>query len=439
MAQIPIRGRHTAEIAASVEAAVHAGNFKPSQALPTVRQLAGTLRVSPTTVAAAYQLLQRRGIVAASGRNGTRIASRPPTPAVRSRPRVPDGIVDLATGNPDPELLPPLEHAARALDWMPRLYDEPAVIPALATFVSGEVAADGVPSAAVTLVGGGLDGIERVLREHVRPGDRVAVEDPAFSGVLDLIAANGLIAVPVDIDDEGMLPEALKKALASRARAVIVTPRAQNPTGAAIGEARARDLRRVLGGFPDVLLVEDDHAGPIAGVPLKTLCEAGRPRWAVVRSVSKYLGPDLRVAFVAGDEMTVARVAGRLSVGTRWVSHILQQLVLALWSDPSSGRRLARAAEVYRQRRAAVLAALAARGIAARGASGLNVWIPVREEAHTVQALLERGWAVMPGERFRIASGPAIRVTTAALNAPDSERFSADLAGILAARTGSAA
>jgi DNA-binding transcriptional MocR family regulator len=155
-----------------------------------------------------------------------------------------------------------------------------------------------------------------------------------------------------------------------------------------------------------------------------------------VRSVSKFLGPDLRAAFVAGDPMTIARVEGRQALGTRWVSHILQQLVLALWSDPSSGRRLARAAEIYRQRREALVAALTRRGIDARGASGLNVWVPLREEAATVQALLDRGWAVTPGERFRLHAPAGIRVTTAALMPQDAERFAGDLLTVLAPSRG---
>lgn len=439
MVHIPIRGTHALEIAASVESAVHTGRLKPAESLPTVRDLASKLHVSPTTVAAAYKLLQGRGIVSGLGRNGTRVASRPPTPAVSSRPRVPDGVVDLATGNPDAELLPPIDHALQSIDHTPRMYDGPALLPALSTFVAGELEADGVPASSLTITGGGLDGIERVLREYLRAGDRVAVEDPAFAGVLDLLAANGFTPVPVAQDEEGVLPDALDAALRSRVRAVIITPRAQNPTGAALTPARSRDVRRVLTTFPDVLLIEDDHAGPIAGVQLATLCEASLPRWAFVRSVAKYLGPDLRAAFVAGDQLTVARLAGRLSVGTRWVSHILQQLVLALWSDPSSGRRLARGADTYRQRREAMLSSLAARGIPARGSSGLNVWIPVAEEAHTVQALLEKGWAVMPGERFRLKSSPAIRVTTAAVTPRDADRFTADLAAVVTVRSRSLA
>jgi DNA-binding transcriptional MocR family regulator len=150
--------------------------------------------------------------------------------------------------------------------------------------------------------------------------------------------------------------------------------------------------------------------------------------WAVVRSTSKFLGPDLRVAVMTGDALTIARVQRRQAIGARWVSHLLQRVALALWSDPSSGRLLARASDTYAERRGALIDALAANGITAHGRSGLNVWIPVREETTTVQALADRGWAVAAGERFRLHSPPAIRVTTAALTPPDARRFAADLA-----------
>jgi DNA-binding transcriptional MocR family regulator len=431
MQQNYISGDSAVNIATSVESAVHGGRLKPGDLLPTVRELATALRVSPTTVAAAYKLLQSRGMVSGFGRKGTRVTSRPPTPAVMSRPRVPVGAVDLATGNPDVELLPSLAQAFRAIDPTPRLYDGPSLLPALATFIAGEFEADGIAPHALTITGGGLDAIERVLREHLRAGDRIAVEDPSFPGVLDLISGNGFVPVAVAIDDEGPLPDAFESACSGRVRAAIITPRAQNPTGAALTPRRAAELRRILKRVPDVLVIEDDHAGPVAGAPAVTLCDASRVQWAVVRSVSKFLGPDLRTAFVAGDAMTVARIEGRQSLGTRWVSHVLQQLVLSLWSDPSSARRLARAAEIYRQRRESLLAALNARGIDARGSSGLNVWIPVREEAATVQALLDRGWAVTPGERFRLHTPAGIRVTTAALPPHDAERFASDLAAVL--------
>ena len=179
---------------------------------------------------------------------------------------------------------------------------------------------------------------------------------------------------------------------------------------------------------PDVVLIEDDHAGAVAGADYVTLVDRTHATWAVVRSVSKSLGPDLRVALLASDPRSHARVEGRQTLGIRWVSHILQRLVAALWRD----RTPARAGRVYTERRTALLRALADRGIRAHGASGLNVWIPVSEESATVQALLHAGWAVKAGERYRIASAPAIRVTIATLEPRDAARFAEDLARVIA-------
>jgi DNA-binding transcriptional MocR family regulator len=304
----------------------------------------------------------------------------------------------------------------------------------LVAFATAEFEADGVPSSAVTVTSGALDAVERVLREHTRPGDRVVVEDPTLPGFLDLIASLGLSAQPCTIDDEGLVPDAFDRALSPQTKALIVTPRAQNPTGAAMSPRRAADLAHMLRGKPHVTLVEVDPVGPVSGVPAVTLAVSPPERWVSIRSTSKFLGPDLRVAVVAGDALTIARIERRQSLGVGWVSHLLQRLTLALWSDPSTGRRLARAADLYAQRRQALVDALAAHAVNAHGRSGFNVWIPVREETATVQALAERGWSVAAGERFRVRSGPAIRVTTSALLPDEARRFAADFSAALGLR-----
>ena len=421
-----ISGSSTVNIAGSVEQAVAAGKLAPGTRLPSVRDVATQLGVSPTTVATAYRLLQDRGVVVADGRRGTRVRPAPPI-AVPADAPLPKGVRDLAGGNPDPRLLPNLAAAGKRVMLQQRVYGEELNDPALLALAREAFAADAVPGQHVSVVSGALDGIERVLREHLRAGDRVAVEDPCFTGVADLLNALALVPVPVAVDDEGFVADELRRAIRS-CNAVIVTPRAQNPTGAAHSARRARELRSVLATRPELLLVEDDHAGVVAGAEYRTLVDSSRERWAVVRSVSKSLGPDLRVALLAADARTHARVEGRQTLGIRWVSHILQRLVVALWRD----RAPLRAQKAYAERRAALLGELRAHGIPAHGASGLNVWIPVSEESAIVQAMLQRGWAVNAGERYRIDSPSAIRVTIAELEPADAVKFANDLADVMA-------
>ncbi|HEV7919303.1 MAG TPA: aminotransferase class I/II-fold pyridoxal phosphate-dependent enzyme [Thermoanaerobaculia bacterium] len=423
--QTYVHGDSAVKIARSIEDAIAIGKVGAGENLPPVRAVAAELRVSPATVAAAYRLLQERGLLVADGRRGTRVRHAAPiaTPLAIA---LPDDVRDLSDGNPDLDLLPDLEGAMAAAGIGHRLYGETLNDPTLLELTRKQFAADGVPAGHVAVTSGALDGIERVLREHLRPGDRIIVEDPCFTGVLDLVNALSLIAVPVPVDGEGLIGAELRKAVKS-ADAIIVTPRAQNPTGAAITQPRARELRRILAARPQLLLIEDDHAGPVAGVPYITLVTAQQQRWAVVRSVSKSLGPDLRVALTAGDAHTIARLEGRQQLGVRWVSHLLQRLVAALWMDDHVQHQLERAAAVYADRRVALLRHLMIRGIEAHGVSGLNVWVPVLEETAVVQTLLAKGWAVQGGERYRIRSGPAIRITISTLRDQEAEELADDL------------
>ena len=426
--QTYLTGTTAVKIAASAEAAVAAGKIVAGDRLPPVRDLAQLLGVSPATIAAAYRILQERGIAFAEGRRGTII--RPASPASPPVPiTLPPNVRDLASGNPAADLVPSLAPFLRKLDGTPRLYRDDLNDPELVALARKQFHADGVPSGSVAVVSGALDGIERVLREQLRPGDRVLVEDPCFTGVADLLHALALIPVPVAVDDEGLIPAAVQHA--PSAEAIIATPRAQNPTGAAFTERRGRQLRTILKHRPELLIIEDDHAGPVAGAPYVTLVDSARERWAVVRSVSKSLGPDLRVAIMAGDARTIARVEGRQTLGIRWVSHILQRLVVALWRDKQVHKQLARAERTYTQRRTALIDALRTHNIDSHGSSGLNVWIPLPEESAVIQSLFQRGWAVAAGERYRIKTPPAIRVTTASLDAQDAHKFANDLAEVL--------
>src|ERR1700758_1019318 len=362
--QYSIAGTGAESIAADVEEAISAGSLAPGDALPPIRDLAARLGVNANTAAAAYRLLRDRGAVETAGRRGTRVRHRPATtPRSLLGLDVPAGVRDLSTGNPDPALLPIAATSQATVVVGPVLYGEPAMSPELVDYARAALSADGVPPDHLAVTSGALDGIERALTAHLRPGDRVGVEDPGWANMLDLLAALGLSAEPVRVDEDGPLVDDMARALDRGVRAVVITNRAQNPTGAALSADRADTLGGLLASRADgLLLVEDDHCAGIAGAPLHTLA-GSTSHWAFVRSASKAYGPDLRVAVLAGDHRTVERVHGRLRLGPGWVSHLLQDLAVGLWTDAAASHLVRTAEEQYTSSRNRLRTALAERQI----------------------------------------------------------------------------
>lgn len=419
-----VSGSRASDIAASIEAAITHGRLTPGSRLPPVRDIADQLGVNANTAASAYRLLRDRGTVETRGRHGTQVRDRPATsPASRSL-ALPLGTIDLSTGNPDPALLP---HLSPRPVTRPHLYGEPVLDPALRRHAERLFARDGVDAEHLACTFGALDGIDRLLEAHLRPGDAVAVEDPGWRHFRDLLAADRLIPLPVPVDDAGPDPTALARALAAGAKAFVITTRAQNPYGAVVEEQRAMQLRAVLRDYPDVLTIDDDHGADITAEAPHPLAEATR-YWAYVRSASKAYGEDLRIALVAADAITHDRVAGRFRLTSRHVSRIIQSTWADALADHTTQRLMRSATERYAERRNALIEALAARGVEAHGRSGFNVWVSVPDESAALSALLAAGFAAAPGAWFRIRSEPGLRITTAALEPGQSERIAAAIA-----------
>lgn len=427
-------GSTAASIADSIEGAIDRGDLAPQEHLPPIRQLAADLGVNAGTVAAAYRLLQQRGLTLSDRRRGTRVRRRTrsaqadatatgrntSTTVTRRRPAsFPPGVADLASGNPDPTLVPDLLAVARRLDYRPGAYGAIPIDERLAEVARRQLTRDGIPDGGLTCAFGALDAIERVLRTSLRPGDRIAVEDPGWPALLHGVRSWGFVPVPVQLDDDGPVADSLWGALAGGAKAIVITARAQNPSGATVTADRARQISDIVRRYPGVIVVEDDHGYALAlsDPPLASVIAHDEPdgQWAFVRSAGKAHGPDLRLAVLAGDPVTVSRVSADIESGAGWVSYLLQQLLAEMWSDRAINRAIAVNAATYASRRQTLLDELATRSIEAHGRTGLNVWIPVTDETSAVGTLLAGGWGVAGGAAFRLVSEPAIRVTTATL------------------------
>jgi DNA-binding transcriptional MocR family regulator len=425
-----ITDRTARGIAAGVGRMISDGTLPVGQRLPTVRELATALGVSPTTVSEAWQSLAAVGAIDARGRQGTfvRLPTGPASP--RRYRRITEGpghfALDLSTGTPDPALLPDLGPllARVSRQSLTSSYLDSPVLPELDERLRATWPF--VPEA-LTVVDGAMDALDRVASTVVRLGDRVVVEHPAFPPLLDLLDLLGAEVVGVPLDDEGMRVDALERALASGASAVFLQPRAHNPTGVTTTRRRAKQLAAVLA-TSSAVVVEDDHSGDIASGALVSIGSHLPHRTVHLRSYSKSHGPDLRLAAVGGAGDVVNAVANRRLLGPGWSSRILQAVLLQMLDHQPTLDAVAHARLEYARRRSTVTKVLTELGVSYTGTDGINLWMQVADERSALITLAAQGIGAAPGEPFMVLPDvPSLRVTVGLIDR-DLERIAAVLA-----------
>ena len=430
-----IQGSNAQDIASSIETSLRNGELQAGDALPAVRHLATQLGVNPNTVAAAYARLRDAGRLITSGRRGTRVAGEValPLPAAYV---VPEGLRDLASGQVDPALLPQL----RTSSWT-KLLQVPLALGGSSGELSDDeellamscewLASQGIPNDTVGVFSSTLDTIERALRQHARPGDRVAIEDPCWPPLLALLRSLRLRVVPLAMDAQGLQVPA--PGVLSSCVAVVLTPRAHNPTGASIRADRWRALRRQLRSCPNTLVVLNDYWGLISATPL-VCANALPPNWLYVMSLGKALGPEMRVCIAAGPADTIENMRAHFAIGPRKVSLWLQRFAALLWRQTAKGKgrgSFANMQSTYATRRQSLLAELEKQGVAAQefdaSAEGLHLWMRVPDELMVVQVMAARGWAVQAGSPISLEGGAAIRISVGAVEKREVKRLATDL------------
>ena len=433
-----IEDRSPRGIAGAFSRAIRSGALAPGDRLPTVRDVAAELGVSPATVSAAWQALRRTGLVVSRGRAGTFVRDSPTTwltPRVRDLVGVGDTSVrfDLSRGTPDPALLPSLGPAlgrvsARAATLA---YQEEPVLPRLRDVLATTWPN---PDDTITVVDGATDGIARVMEHVVSLGDRVVLESPTFPPFFDLVESLGAEAVPVELDAEGIRVESLRRALETRPVAVVLQPRAHNPTGVSLTPSRASALARVLARRRDDApwVVEDDHSGAISTSPDVSLSTLLPGRVVHVRSFSKSHGPDLRIAALGGPSGLIDAIVQRRMLGPAWTSRMVQSILLDLLTEAQSMDEVAEARRQYFGRQRGLVDALASYGVRTTPPDGINLWLPVHDERAALLHLAASGIRVAAGTPFLetgSASTPHVRVTSGLVTGEHVDEVAAASAG----------
>lgn len=400
-------------LAFAVTRAIRDGVLQPGDRLPPIRELGHQLTMSPTTVSAAWGMLTRAGTIETKGRRGTVVTDvkgpggRYRAPAGKERPFA----YDLSTGGPDPGLLPDISDAIRRAANAPRrtAYGEQSLLPEL-----DEVLTESWPYSppGLAVADGALDALELVLRSRVRFGDRVVIENPTLRALVDMLEALGADIVGVPVDEEGLVPAALQVACAKPVQVVILQPRAHNPTGVSMSAKRARQLVSILRSGA-ALLVEDDSADGISARPLVTLSSHLPDRSVYIRSYSKSLSPDLRLAAVSAPIDVLAGIAQVRQFGQGWSSWILQQVLVELLTDERASHQVELAREEYVRRQHAFGDILSSHGVSLLGHDGLNAWVPVVDGSAALMRLAAEGIGAAPGELFSVLPDqpPHVRIT----------------------------
>ena len=430
--RVNISGNSALEIFESVRDLTNKGQLNEGDSLPPVRELAEQLGVNRNTVSSAYQRLTKAGIAITKGRLGTSICQV--TEAGEQEGVSNTTLFDLADGSPCREWLPNLSRVASQSEFNQYLYGEATILPEIYQYGRNWFAASCASEFDVTLCNGAIDTLERLVSTHLIPGDKVVVEDPCYISSANALRLAGMHIIGAAVDEQGMTSQALKAGLKQGAKAVLITPRAHNPTGVSISAARAKELKAILANHPSVLIMEDDHFSLLAHTEHHSVVPQNTTHWAIFRSVSKGLGPDLRMAFVAADKESIKRISSRLAPGMSWVSRILQSFVYTCLTTQEFQQHLAMAKQHCAEHRAVLLNALTEQGLEVNTRiDGLNVWLPTKKDSKTAaNEFSQKGWLVRPSDSFSIDHrSQAIRISVQNLAPETAKQFALDAALII--------
>lgn len=408
--------------------------------LPPTRKLARQLGLNRTTVSAAYRLLEESGLITGYVGKGSFVARReaaapgprrnwdailPPLDSL-FLPSTAKAEISFATSRPNSEAFP-LAHFRRLSKEVIDGPDAAEILqlgsphgfPPLRRYLIEQSAAQGIarPGDGLIVTNGCQQALDLVSRLFASDRRSVAVEDPAYHGLLRVLARAGANLIPIPVGEAGLDLDGLEEVLQrQRPALLIVTPSFQNPTGATIPLDRRKRLVEMAQRF-DLVLVENDIYSELryqgnALPSLKELDETGNT--ILLRSYSKVAFPGLRVGWVIAPHSVIARLADAKQISDLHSDQLSQAVLLRFAESGELAHHLERTRRAGAERLNAALRAceryLPPRSQFSRPEGGMSLWIelPAPLTADSLLARVqERGVDFLPGRFFSAGSSHA--------------------------------
>ena len=397
------------------------GRLGPGARLPPQRTLADALDIDFTTVTRAYTEARKRGLI--EGRVGQGTYVRPRTAVSASLAR--GGAIDMSMNLPprfdDRQLaarmwsdIAPLEHTD-GIDLLLR-YQEPggtrrdqhAGLLWLAHKL-GEIALE-----RIVLMPGARGALLALLAALVEPGDSICTEALTFPGVLSVLAHLRMRPIGIEIDREGIIPDAFEEACRThRPKLLYCNPTLHNPTTVTMPLARREALIRIARAH-GIAIIEDDAYGMLPRDPVPPLARLAPDLVYHIAGLAKCLAPALRMAYLV---LPPGWPAQRLAGGIRAAASLASPLTAAIatrWIETGTA-----AAVLEAIRREAELRRMLARELLPRDGThiapdGFHVWLelpPAWPRSEFVPRLLSAGIGVVASDAFAVSARPeAVRL-----------------------------
>ncbi len=445
---------------------IASGEIAPGDRLPATRELAGLLGLNRTTIAAAYELMEAEGLIAAQvGRGSFVTGGRPASgssldwtslldrtlPAADTAPVLPRGGISFATSRPSEQLFP--------LDALRASCDEvlagsglaqilqlgsPAGFEPLRQYLLREGRQTGTVKAGddLMITSGCQQALDLVARALLHPGDTVALEDPVYPGLKNLLAQAGASLLGIPVGNDGLDLDQLERVVRrERPKLLVVTSDFQNPTGWTLPlDARSRILR--LAREHSLVVVENDLYGDLRyrgeTLPsLKQLDDSGHV--ILLRSFSKIAFPGLRVGWVIGPRAALARLVEGKQLCDLHTDQFSQAVLLRFAESGRLAEHRARMLDAGRERLDAALEActryLPAGSRWTEPQGGMNLWVRLPNPLDAGELLpraLREGVGYLPGKYFAVSRREPgeLRLSFAGLTPGEIDRGISILGGI---------